>query len=96
MQGKTALVTGASAGIGEATVRDLLNEGAIVYAAARRVERMKDLEAVGARLVALDVTNEESMINAVTSILDETGRIDILLIGRRGAIARRSDRNSPG
>lgn len=77
--GKIALVTGASSGIGEATVKDLLKRDATVYAAARRVERMKNLEAEGARLVALDVTIEESMVATVRSILDEAGSIDILV-----------------
>lgn len=79
ISGKIALVTGASSGIGEATVRDLMQAGATVYAAARRIERMKELEAAGARLVALDVTSEESMVKAVQAIMEEAGRIDILV-----------------
>ena len=40
---KVALVTGASAGIGKATVRRLLKDGWTVYAAARRTEQMADI-----------------------------------------------------
>ena len=67
INGKTALVTGASSGIGKSTVELLLSNGATVYAAARRVEKMKDLETMGAHLVAMDVTDEESMVSGINS-----------------------------
>jgi len=52
------LVTGASAGIGKATVALLIQEGFIVYAAARLVEQMRDIESKGAHIIVMDVTNE--------------------------------------
>jgi len=73
------LVTGASSGIGAAAVRALLREGHSVYAGARRVERMAELERAGARLLALDVTDEASMTTAVSRIAAEQGRIDVLV-----------------
>ncbi len=76
---KTALITGASSGIGEETARGLLSAGYTIYAGARRVDRMQPLAAAGARLLALDVTDDESMIAAVNTILEETGRIDVLV-----------------
>jgi NAD(P)-dependent dehydrogenase (short-subunit alcohol dehydrogenase family) len=76
---KTALVTGASSGIGEETVKRLLSAGYTVYAGARRVDRMRPLEAAGAHLLALDVTDEASMIAATDTILRDTGRIDVLV-----------------
>jgi len=79
IQGKTALVTGASSGIGKSTVELLLKEGAKVYAAARRVEKMNDLESLGAKVVKLDVTDEDSIANAVHTILSAEGSIDILV-----------------
>jgi NAD(P)-dependent dehydrogenase (short-subunit alcohol dehydrogenase family) len=79
MQKPVALVTGASSGIGEATVLELLERGFVVYGAARRVERMAELEKRGARVIRLDVTDEESMTAAVAQILDEQGRIDVLV-----------------
>jgi NAD(P)-dependent dehydrogenase (short-subunit alcohol dehydrogenase family) len=76
---KVALVTGASSGIGEETAKSLLNAGYTVYAGARRVERMQQLAASGARVLALDVTDEASMVSAVSRILGEARRIDLLV-----------------
>lgn len=76
---KVALVTGASSGIGEASVRRLLAEGFEVYAAARRVERMQSLATLGAQVVSLDVCDDASIVSAVETILANSGRIDVLL-----------------
>lgn len=76
---KIALVTGASSGIGEETANRLIVEGYTVYAGARRVDRMESLAARGARLLALDVTDDESMVAAVDTVLRDAGRIDVLL-----------------
>lgn len=76
---KVALVTGASSGIGEATALRLLRDGYQVYAAARRVERMKPLETAGARLIPLDLTDDASIIAAIEQIRSEAGRLDALI-----------------
>jgi NAD(P)-dependent dehydrogenase (short-subunit alcohol dehydrogenase family) len=76
---KTALVTGASAGIGAATVTRLLAEGFTVYAAARRTGRMASLATAGARVLALDLTEDASIVAAVEKIRSERGRIDVLV-----------------
>jgi NAD(P)-dependent dehydrogenase (short-subunit alcohol dehydrogenase family) len=76
---KVALVTGASSGIGEETVRALLAAGYTVYAAARRLERMAALKDAGATLLALDLTNDASIVAAANAIRDEAGRIDVLV-----------------
>ncbi len=74
-----ALVTGASSGIGEATARQLMDDGFTVYAAARRVEKMEHLEGAGARLLAMDVTEDAQMAAGISQIIDECGRIDVLV-----------------
>ena len=76
---KTALVTGASAGIGEAIARQLLADGYRVFAGARRVERMAGLAEAGASVLALDVTDDQSMVAAVEKSMAETGRVDVLV-----------------
>lgn len=74
-----ALVTGASSGIGEATARELAAAGLTVYAAARRTDRMRALAEIGIHVLALDVTNDDSMQQAVDTIVAEHGRIDVLV-----------------
>lgn len=76
---KVALVTGASSGIGKATAIQLLNDGLKVYVAARRVEKMKDLEEMGATVIKMDVTNETDIAAGVEQIKKEHGGVDILV-----------------
>ncbi|CAA9327401.1 MAG: hypothetical protein AVDCRST_MAG93-6026 [uncultured Chloroflexia bacterium] len=79
LEGKIALVTGASSGIGRATARALAKEGAIVYATARRVETLTDLKDAGIRTLALDVSDETSMVDAVRTVEAEWGAIHTLV-----------------
>ena len=76
---KIALITGGSSGIGKETVKALLDANFTVYAAARRVEKMNDLEDLGAHPMYMDVADESSMTSGVQSILDKEGSIDILV-----------------
>jgi len=76
---KIALVTGASSGIGKATVKEFIDAGFTVYAASRRIEKMKDLEALGARILKMDVTDNDSMEAGVKTIIENEGAVDILV-----------------
>ena len=76
---KVILITGASSGIGFDAARTLARQGHRVYAAARRVERMEPLKEDGVVPVRMDVTDEESMQACVRTILEQEGRIDVLV-----------------
>jgi NAD(P)-dependent dehydrogenase (short-subunit alcohol dehydrogenase family) len=76
---RVALVTGASSGIGEATVRKLLAKRYVVYAAARRADRMAALKEAGAKIVALDLTDDTSIVRCIETIRGENGRLDVLV-----------------
>lgn len=85
-----ALVTGASSGMGRDFALRLLTEGYAVYGAARRIERMADIDAAGGVALAMDVTDDAAMENAVARIVRERGRIDVLVncagYGQMGAL----------
>ncbi|CCB68121.1 MULTISPECIES: oxidoreductase [unclassified Hyphomicrobium] len=87
---KVALVTGASSGIGMEAARSLRSSGFTVYGAARRVDRMRELENDGIHIISLDVTDEKSILDCVKTIADREGRIDVLInnagYGSYGAI----------
>jgi NAD(P)-dependent dehydrogenase (short-subunit alcohol dehydrogenase family) len=90
MNKKVALITGASSGIGESAAILLHRAGFKVYGAARRVDKMKALEAKGISSISLDVTDEESIVNCVNTIQEKEGSIDVLVnnagYGSYGAI----------
>lgn len=87
---KTALVTGASSGIGMSIARELKANGFKVYAAARRVDRMSELEKDGIIPIELDLTKDESIQYCVNTILAKEKSIDVLVnnagYGSYGAI----------
>ena len=85
LAGKTALVTGASAGIGRGLALELAREGANVAVAARRLELLeklaRDVESLGRQALVLrcDVTREDEVRAAVASTVAKFGALDIVV-----------------
>jgi 3-oxoacyl-[acyl-carrier protein] reductase len=100
LQGKKAVVTGGSRGIGNAIVREFLKEGATVYAVSRKQpEDAGELEALardGGRFFwrQADVTVEQEIVGALEKVVAEAGSIEVLVnnagITRDGLIFRMS------
>lgn len=74
-----ALVTGCSSGIGRAAALRLLATGRPTYATARDVGALDDLAHAGARVLTLDVTDEQSMLVAVARVEDESDAVGVLV-----------------
>jgi NAD(P)-dependent dehydrogenase (short-subunit alcohol dehydrogenase family) len=74
-----ALVTGCSSGIGRAVALALHDAGHAVYATARRPESIKDLGDAGLGVLALDVTDEASMVAAVDRVVADHGAVGVLV-----------------
>ena len=86
LRGKVAIVTGASSGLGEGFARTLVDAGATVVAAARRLDRLevlaKELDGAGpGRVVpvACDVTSDDDRRRLVETAAGLTGHLDILV-----------------
>lgn len=85
LDGRVAVVTGASSGLGVAFAKALAEAGADVAIGARRVERLGDtaqiVEAVGRRCYAapLDVTDPQRCEDFMTEVVEELGRVDVLV-----------------
>nr|WP_293844194.1 oxidoreductase [uncultured Arsenicibacter sp.] len=76
---KVVLITGASSGMGKSTANLLHSQGYTVYGAARRTDEMDDLKAHGMGIISLDLTQDDSIVNAVGTLLAREGRIDVLI-----------------
>src|SRR3954447_21854676 len=76
---EAVLITGCSSGIGRATAAHLAQRGYTVYASARKLDAIRDLEAHGCRLLALDVTDDDSMTAAVGAVEREQGAVGVLV-----------------
>jgi len=85
LQGRVALVTGASSGIGEACARAFAAKGAKVVLAARRMERLEKLVAAleeqgaEALAVATDVTDESAVEALFDGAMERFGTVDVLI-----------------
>ncbi|MDB5898738.1 MAG: fabG 5 [Ramlibacter sp.] len=92
LTGKTALVTGASVGIGRAIARALAAEGVRVAAAARRLDKLQELEqeivvAGGPRpvLIRSDLYEEDASRHLARAAVDALGQVDILVNNAGGS-----------
>ncbi len=85
LQGKVAIITGASQGIGAATAKRLAEEGASVVLAARRQEELDavvaDIAAAGGTAMArvTDITDEDAVKGLVADAVEAYGRLDIVV-----------------
>ena len=85
LQGKVALITGASNGVGEATARRFADEGAAVVICARNDELLqqvaRDIESSGGRALAVcaDITDEATVKSLVAQAVERFGKLDILV-----------------
>jgi NAD(P)-dependent dehydrogenase (short-subunit alcohol dehydrogenase family) len=101
LDGKVAIVTGASAGLGVAFAQALAEAGADVAIGARRLDRLHDtkaaVEATGRRAlaVATDVADVQSCHNLVEAAMLEFGRVDILVNNAGVGTAVPATRESP-
>lgn len=76
---RVVLITGCSSGIGRATAERLARAGWTVYATARRLGSIAELEAAGCHLLELDVTDEAAMQAAVEAVERAAGAVGVLV-----------------
>ncbi|MCB9637506.1 MAG: SDR family oxidoreductase [Myxococcales bacterium] len=82
---KVVLITGASAGIGEALALEFAKQGAVLVLTARREDRLQEvsqkIQALGQKAlpIACDVTKEEELAQATQKAIETFGRIDIVV-----------------
>jgi NAD(P)-dependent dehydrogenase (short-subunit alcohol dehydrogenase family) len=93
LDGKVALVTGSSSGIGRAIAEGLAAEGASLVLAARRLDRLRELEkdlaerGTSSLAIQTDVTSEEDVAALFAATRERFGRLDIL-VNNAGTAAR--------
>ncbi|MEK3974061.1 SDR family NAD(P)-dependent oxidoreductase [Psychrobacillus sp. FSL K6-1267] len=76
---KIIVVTGAGGGMGNAVVRDLLEEGAIVVALDINLDPLSDVTHANLRVMKIDLLNEDSIQNVFKEIYEEFNKIDGLV-----------------
>ena len=101
LDGKVAIVTGASSGLGVAFAKGLAEAGADVAVGARRTDRLQDTAELvrdtgrACYAAALDVTDHERCRDFVTEVVDELGRVDILVNNAGIGTAHPASRETP-
>ncbi len=83
LKGKVIIVTGATGGIGDATVKRYAQDGATIVASGRNADRLTALEAIGPNVVGhqSDVSKEDDAIALVERTMKDFGRVDVLWNG---------------
>ena len=101
LDGKVAIVTGASSGLGVVFAQSLAEAGADLVLGARRVDRLEEtrrlVEATGRRALAVqtDVADPESCAALVQAAMDEFGHVDVLVNNAGVATAVPATRETP-
>jgi NAD(P)-dependent dehydrogenase (short-subunit alcohol dehydrogenase family) len=101
LDGKIAIVTGASSGLGVAFATGLAEAGADIAIGARRVERLEQtkaaVEATGRRCIAvpLDVTDPDACTAIATQTVEQLGRVDVLINNAGVGTAYPATRETP-
>jgi len=85
-EGKVAIVTGATSGIGMATARKFVEQGGKVAAAGRKKDVLSKIASANIRTYAVDLLNERSTADFVQTVLQDFGGIDVL-VNAAGIIA---------
>ena len=86
ISGRLAFISGASAGIGEATAKALASNGVNLILAARRIDKLENLKnslekeyKIKVKTIKIDFSKSEDIVNALNSLEDEWKNIDILI-----------------
>jgi NAD(P)-dependent dehydrogenase (short-subunit alcohol dehydrogenase family) len=101
LDGKVAIVTGASSGLGVAFANGLADAGADIAICARRVEKLEEtktqVEALGRRCLAVraDVANPDDCNHVVEQTVDQLGKVDVLINNAGIATAVPATRETP-
>ncbi|TRW96199.1 SDR family NAD(P)-dependent oxidoreductase [Paracoccus sp. M683] len=75
----TALVTGASSGMGKSIAKRLISYGYQAYVEARGLDKMTDLAQLGAAPLAMDISKDADIVAAVATITERSGGVDVLV-----------------
>lgn len=78
-ESKVVLITGTASGFGKATAERLVEKGYIVYGGDIQVEANLYLNDIGGHALVMDVTSDEQVNAGVKKVIDEQGRIDVLI-----------------
>jgi len=92
-EGKVAIVTGATSGIGMATARKFVEQGGKVAAAGRRKDALAKIGGTNTKAYAVDLLNEGETASFVASVLEDFGGIDVL-VNAAGIIANGTIENT--